>query len=110
MSQVKVQIKKDTDTKRIFMTVLLQSARPNASGDIWSKRDIEMFGKTEKELDYEIHVVAGALAEHQNDNSGDRHDPEEVVKAVKEAFEEALVNLDQALQDGTVVDSGIINQ
>lgn len=109
MSQVKVQIKKDTDTDRIFMTVMLQSARPNKSGDIWSKRDIQMFGKTEKKLDYELHVAAGALAEHQNANSGDRHDPEEVVKAAKEAFEEALINLDQAIQEGKVVDSGVIN-
>lgn len=109
MSQVKVQIKKDTDTQRIFVTVMLQSARPNVSGDLWSQRDIQMFGRTEKELDYELHVVSGALAEYQNEKYEDAHDPEEVVKAAKAAFEEALINLDQAIQEGKVVDSGVIN-
>lgn len=77
-----------------FMRVKVRSNKPIFSGALWGHADVEI-ENSEAFMRRKCSVAAAAIAEDQIEKYADRHDPSEVERAAREAFDNLIANLKQ---------------
>ena len=76
-----------------FLKVKLRS---HMKPGLISFKDIELDSVGNKtEMARAVEIAGGALAEYQDEQYGDRHDPSDCAKLAKETFEELWAELEQ---------------
>lgn len=76
---------------RFTVVIALKSERPNFSGSIWSRAELQFDSSIEKRVE----AAGGALAEKQNVEHKDRHDPSECAQTAREVFRRLMVDSHQ---------------
>jgi hypothetical protein len=88
-SQIEVVLYRRTDSTGFIKVKLRSIARPR----LISFKDIDVEGDSIR-MRSAVAAVGGALAEYQDEQYGDTHDPEECAKAAADAFDELWSDLE----------------
>lgn len=97
MATIEVKIMREQNGD-YFAKVSLSSDRKLG---LWSNGKI-VLGQHSSQVDFEkaVEALGGSLAERQNENCGDDHDPSEVAKLTLETWREILAEHEQASRGG----------
>jgi len=85
---ISLRLYKDSDTGELYIEIELRGRVKD-----YAKTKGRVYLSDEK-LIYKIEVVAGAIAEHQNEQVGETHDPDKCAKAARKAYFELKKQLD----------------